>query len=205
MTPPQSPAPATVYYLVSGATTAWRAREIVPGLLALFDRALTIPTPNAARVISAYDLARIPGNLVIESYLDSQLRPRPIPAPVVFAPCSFNSLSKLAHGIADNLALSIASEMLGLGQPILVAVSVNEGLWAHPQSRASVGALRNWGVTVVEPRATPGGLSLAPTDELLATMKQMMRAQRGATTDEQGPNSAPDRQTAPQQSSQQAA
>ena len=204
MTPPESPALATVYYLVSGASTAWRAREIAPGLLSLFDRALTIPTPNAARVISVYDLARIPGNLVIESYLDSQLRPRPVPAPVVFAPCSFNSLNKLAHGIADNLALSIASEMMGLGQPILVAVSVNEGLWAHPQCRASISALQSWGVTVVEPRATSGGLSLAPTDELLATIKQMMQAHQGITTDQQGPTHAPDKQTAPQQSSQQA-
>lgn len=181
MMPPEPPAPTTVYYLVSGATTAWRAREIVPGLLALFDRALTIPTPSAARVISPYDLARIPGNVVIESYLDSQIRPRPIPAPIVFAPCSFNSLNKLAHGIADNLALSIASEMLGLGQPILVAVSVNEGLWAHPQSRASINVLRNWGVTVVEPSVTPGGLSLAPTDALLAELSRIAPARRATT------------------------
>lgn len=177
MTPASSAAPTTVYYLVSGATSAWRAREIVPGLLTLFDRALTIPTPNAARVISLYDLARIPGNVVIESYLDSQIRPRPIPGPVVFAPCSFNSLNKLARGIADNLALSIASEMLGLGQPILVAVSANEGLWAHPAARAAVGALRNWGMTVIEPRATPGGLSLAPTDEILNELSRIATAQ----------------------------
>ncbi|MGQ9903685.1 MAG: flavoprotein [Anaerolineae bacterium] len=176
MTPPTSPKPTTVYYLVSGTTTAWHAREIVPGLLALFDRTLTIPTPNAARVISAYDLARIPGNVVIESYLDSQIRPRPVPAPVVFAPCSFNSLNKLAHGIADNLALSIASEMLGLGQPILVAVSVNEGLWAHPQAQASASILRTWGVTVIEPRPTAGSLSLAPTDELIAALNRLISA-----------------------------
>ncbi len=176
MMPPESPALSTVYYLISGATTAWRAREIVAGLLTRFDRVLTIPTPNAARVISAHELARISGNRVIESYLDSQLRPRPTPAPILFAPCSFNSLNKLAHGIADNLALSIASEMLGLGQPIVIAVSVNEGLWAHPQSRVSVSALRNWGVTVVEPRRTPGGLSLAPTDEILAELSRIAPA-----------------------------
>lgn len=182
MTAPSSPpALSTVYYLVSGATTAWRAREIVPGLLTLFDRAVTIPTPAAARVISPYELARIPGNLVIESYLDSQIRPRPAPGPVVFAPCSFNSLNKLAGGIADNLALSIASEMLGLGQPMLVAVSVNEGLWAHPQARASVAALRSWGVSVVEPCATPAGLSLAPTDELLHELSRIALA-RDVTT-----------------------
>ncbi len=181
MMPPESPAPSTIYYLISGATTAWRAREIVPGLLTRFDRVYTIPTPHAARVISAYDLARIPGNLVIESYLDSQIRPRPIPAPVVFAPCSFNSLNKLAHGIADNLALSIASEMLGLGQPILIAMSVNEGLWAHPQSRASVSTLRNWGATVVEPRVTSGGLSLAPTDEIMAELSRIAPPRPTAT------------------------
>ena len=34
---------------------------------------------------------------------------------VLFAPCSFNSLNKLAHGIADNLPLSLVAEAIGRG------------------------------------------------------------------------------------------
>jgi phosphopantothenoylcysteine synthetase/decarboxylase len=39
---------------------------------------------------------------------------------VLFAPCSFNSLNKLAHGIADSLALSVA---------------MNTPLPAHPEAQ----------------------------------------------------------------------
>ncbi|MCS7061098.1 MAG: flavoprotein [Anaerolineae bacterium] len=174
--------PALAYYLVSGATTAWRAREIVPALLERFERVLTIPTPGAARVISVYDLSRIPGNHVVESYLDDQLRPRPEPGAVIFAPCSFNSLNKLAAGIADHLALSIAAEMVGLGQPALIALSMNEGLWMHSQTKASVCALRRWGVCVLEPQRAAGGLSLAPLDALLAELDRLLCAGQSGPT-----------------------
>ena len=162
--------PAAVYLMVSGATTAYRARDIVPALLERYGRVITVPTPHAARVISPWDLARIPGNVVVSDYLDSLLRPRPPESPVLFAPCSFNSLNKLAHGLADNLALSITAEMIGRGQRVVAAVSVNSGLWGHPQTCASMDALRRWGVVVVEPRDDGSGLAMAPTGELLAAL-----------------------------------
>jgi flavoprotein len=44
---------------------------------------------------------------------------------VLFAPCSFNSLNKLAHGIADNLALSVVAEAIGRATPVIVGPSLN--------------------------------------------------------------------------------
>jgi phosphopantothenoylcysteine synthetase/decarboxylase len=165
------PAPGPIIYLmVSGATAAHRVRGLAPGLLACHASVIAIPTRAAARVISAWDLARIPGVRVVESHLDPLLRPRPPAAPVLFAPCTFNSLNKLAGGIADNLALSIAAEMIGRGQRVVVAVSVAEGLWAHPIARASAATLRGWGVTVIEPQDAGRGLTLAPDDALLAAV-----------------------------------
>ena len=50
------------------------------------------------------------------------------------APCDFNSLNKLAQGIADNLALSVVAEAIGRRTPVAVAISVNAPLWAHPRA-----------------------------------------------------------------------
>ncbi len=161
---------SAIYLMVSGATAAHRVRDLAPALLAWHASVMAVPTPHAARVISPWDLARIPGVRVVESHLDPLLRPRPPAAPVLFAPCTFNSLNKLAGGIADNLALSITAEMIGRGQRVVVAVSANEGLWAHPIARASAAALRGGGVTVIEPQDAGRGLTLAPDDALLSAV-----------------------------------
>src|SRR2546425_8764710 len=95
------------YVVVTGTTTAPLAIELVRGLRQLVPQVITIVTPNAKRVIASRDLAAIPGNLLVESYFDAAILPRPPDGLVVVAPCSFNSLNKLASGIADNLALSL--------------------------------------------------------------------------------------------------
>ena len=66
------------------------------------------------------------------SYFDLAIRPRPPRGVVLFAPCSFNSLNKLAHGIADNLALSVVAEAIGRGTPVIVGPSLNQPLLDHP-------------------------------------------------------------------------
>ena len=162
---------STVYLMISGTATAYRAPEFVAALGQRYERVITVQTPNAVRVISPRDLVRIEHNQVVESYFDARILPRPTPGPVVFAPCGFNSLNKLGHGLADNLALSITAEMIGFGQPVVIGVSVNAPLWAHPQAKASVRTLRNWGVTVIEPVDDGNnGLTMAPTQAIVATL-----------------------------------
>ena len=154
--------------MLSGAVTAYRAPEFVAALAARHARVCCVPTPNASRVISPRDLARLPGCNVIESYFDARILPRPAPGPVLFAPCGFNSLNKLAAGIADNLALSIAAVMIGFGQPLVVALALNAPLLAHPAVRRSIDILRGWGVRVVEPVAGPDGPTLASLEVVMA-------------------------------------
>ena len=90
-------------------------------------------------MIAPRDLADVDGVQVVESYFDLAIRPRPPRGVVLFAPCSFNSLNKLAHGIADNLALSVAAEAIGRGTPVIVGPSLNQPLLDHPRRRPRCG------------------------------------------------------------------
>lgn len=162
------------YLIVTGTTTAPRATELVDGLRGLLPRVITIPTPNAAQVISPRDLSTIPGNRLVESYFDADILPRPPDGLVLVAPCSFNSLNKLAAGIADNLALSLTSEAIGRGTPVVVAVSVNPPLNRHPRTAESMSTLRSWGVSVLESADTGEGLRLAPTATILAEVERRL-------------------------------
>jgi phosphopantothenoylcysteine synthetase/decarboxylase len=160
------------YLVLSGTTTAARCPELLRGLVGLgFSTVIAIPTPNASRVIALRDLADVEGAQVVESYFDLAIRPRPPRGVVLFAPCSFNSLNKLAHGIADNLALSVVAEAIGRGTPVIVGPSLNAPLLAHPGAQASLGKLRAWQVRIVPPVDEGEGPRLAPSELLLDAVR----------------------------------
>jgi len=164
------------YLVLSGATTAARCPELLRGLVGLgFSTVIAIPTPNTSRVIAARDLADVEGVQVVESYFDLAIRPRPPRGVVLFAPCSFNSLNKLAHGIADNLALSVVAEAIGRGTPVIVGPSLNAPLLDHPEARASLQRLPKWGVTIVPPVDEGEGPRLAPSALLLDAVRRYVR------------------------------
>jgi phosphopantothenoylcysteine synthetase/decarboxylase len=163
---------AVAYLVLSGTTTAARCPELLRGLVGLgFATVIALPTPNASRVIAPRDLADVEGVQVVESYFDLAIRPRPPHGVVLFAPCCFNSLNKLAHGIADNLALSVVAEAIGRGTPVIVAPSLNAPLLAHPMAQASLRTLPSWGVTIVPPVDAGEGPRLAPTDRLIDAVR----------------------------------
>jgi phosphopantothenoylcysteine synthetase/decarboxylase len=160
------------YLVLSGAATAVRCPEILCGLVGLgLSTVIAVPTPNASRVIAPRDLANTKGVQVVESYFDLAIRPRPPTGVVLFAPCSFNSLNKLARGIADNLALSIVAEAIGRGTPVIVGPSLNQPLLDHPTTQESLKTLTGWRVTIVPPVDEGEGPRLAPCARLLDAVR----------------------------------
>ena len=165
----------TAYLVLSGTTTAVRCPELLRELVGLgFATVIALPTPNASRVIAPRDLADIPGICVVQSYFDVTIRPSPPFGVVLFAPCSFNSLNKLAHGIADNLALSVVAEAIGRATPVIVAPSLNQPLFDHPVAQASLKTLAAWGVTIVPPVDLGEGPRLAPTAQLIEAVRPFL-------------------------------
>ena len=160
------------YLVLSGTTTAARCPEILRGLVGLgFATVIALPTPNASRVIAPRELADVEGAQVVQSYFDLAIRPRPPRGVVLLAPCSFNSLNKLAHGIADNLALSVVAEAIGRKTPVIVGPSLNQPLLDHPEAQASLRKLPGWGVTIVPPVDEGEGPRLAPSERLLDAVR----------------------------------
>ncbi len=160
------------YLVLSGTTTAARCPELLRELLRVgFSTVIALPTPNASRVIASREMADVAGAQVVESYFDLAIRPRPPRGVVLFAPCSFNSLNKLAHGIADNLALSVVAEAIGRGTPVIVGPSLNAPLLANPAAQASLKTLTSWGVTIVPPVDEGEGPRLAPTGVLIDAVR----------------------------------
>lgn len=73
---------------------------------------------------------------------------------LVIAPCTANTLAKMAYGQADNLLTVTA---LAAECPILIAPAMDGGMFAHPATQENVRILTGRGVTFVGP--APGHLA----------------------------------------------
>ncbi len=159
--------------MVCGATTAYRLAALIPRLAALGRPVITLPTPHSERVVSGRELARIDGHRLVHSYFDDAMLPRPEPGLILVAPCTFNSLRKLALGLADNFPLSVVTEGIGQGWPVVLAPSLSTGLWRHPLRAAALAPLGAWGVHIVPPDAA-SDYAMAPDDQIVEAVAPLL-------------------------------
>ncbi|MEK2479548.1 flavoprotein [Streptomyces noursei] len=73
----------------------------------------------------------------------------PLAQVVVVAPATFNTITKLAAGAADTLALAVAAEAIGARRPVIVVPWANSSLTNHPVYAGAVHSLEQWGVHVL--------------------------------------------------------
>ncbi len=81
------------------------------------------------------------------------------PDVVVVCPATFNTINKVATGIADNYATSLICETIGAGAPLLIAPMVNHQLWGHPVLSSSFASLSDAGVGFLDVQTGERGLS----------------------------------------------
>jgi Flavoprotein len=82
-----------------------------------------------------------------------------IPAAIIVAPATYNTINKWAQGISDTYALGILAETTALAVPIVVLPFVNTALADRQPFRRSVEALRAEGVRIL---IGPGGVEPHP-------------------------------------------
>jgi len=156
-----------LFLFVTGAGSCVRVPELLSALLAQDFTIYSVLTPNVAQVTAPAPLMDIPGNRWIHEYLQTPLERYPF-GTLLVAPCTFNSFNKIALGLADNLALSMIADGLGAGNRVIIAPSMNHGLWSHPQTTASCQRLESWGCEIVPPAMVDGQVTMATTANIVA-------------------------------------
>jgi phosphopantothenoylcysteine decarboxylase/phosphopantothenate--cysteine ligase len=135
---------ARVLLGVTGGIAAYKACEVCRLLVKGGHDVVPLVTPGAERFVSAETFRalarRPPGEDVYLHLTRADL--------LLVAPCTANTLAKLAHGLADNLLTEAALAHRG---PVLVAPAMNPRMWAHPAARANAETLRGRGVVLVGP------------------------------------------------------
>src|SRR5579884_1771780 len=158
---------------VSGGIAAYKACELCRSLVRDGHDVVPLVTPGAERFVTAETfraLARRPAADDVYLHLTRADL-------LVVAPCTANTLAKLAHGIADNVLTEAALAHRG---PVLVAPAMNPRMWAHPATRANTEVLRARGVALVGPdegETAEGELGvgrMAEPDEILAAARDLL-------------------------------
>jgi hypothetical protein len=145
-----------LYIVVCAAGPARHVQELVLLAQEAGWETCIIPTPNAVPFLDVPLLTQITGRAVRSDYRapDTTESFPPCDALVVVA-ATFNTINKLAHGIADTRALTMLSENLGRGRPVLVVPCVNQDhLARHPIFQQSLATLQSWGVHLLFDLAT---------------------------------------------------
>lgn len=97
---------------------------------------------------------------------------------LVVAPCTANTLAKLALGLADNLLGTLS---LTVQCPVMICPAMDGEMWAHPAVQAHAQTLRHRGVVLVEPEV--GALAsgewgqgrLAAEESIMSTAVDLLR------------------------------
>jgi phosphopantothenoylcysteine synthetase/decarboxylase len=108
-------------------------------------------TLSAVEFIDSAEIVRASGRPVRTTYkfAPDGTRISPPADALIIAPATFNTINKLAAGIADTYALSSVADVIGRGVPTVVVPAVNEALAARRPFRRALDELRAEGVRVL--------------------------------------------------------
>jgi phosphopantothenoylcysteine synthetase/decarboxylase len=108
-------------------------------------------TPNAMDFIESQTIEGLTGHPVRSTYQSLPGTGRSLPAAdaLVVAPATYNSINKIALGLADNYAMTSVAELIGRQVPTVIVPFVNAALAARAPFRHAVASLRDEGVRVL--------------------------------------------------------
>ncbi len=145
----------TILLGVTGSVAAYKAAALASQLTQAGALVETILTPGAEKFVTPLTFQSVTGR---RAYTDSDLwgseahvlhiglaRRADV---FLIAPCTANTLAKLAHGIADTL-LTVAA--LAATCPLVIAPAMDAGMYAHVAVQENVHLLRERGVVLVGP------------------------------------------------------
>jgi phosphopantothenoylcysteine decarboxylase / phosphopantothenate---cysteine ligase len=129
---------------VSGGIAAYKACELTRLLVKQGHDVIPLVTPGAQRFVTEETFLALARRRASEDVYPHLTRADLL----VIAPCTANTLAKLAYGIADNVLTEAALAHRG---PVLVAPAMNPRMWANAATRANVETLLTRGIELVGP------------------------------------------------------
>ncbi len=96
---------------------------------------------------------------------------------LLIAPCTANTISKIACGIDDTPVTTFATTALGSALPVLIVPAMHHSMYRHPAVRENLERLRTWQIQVVDPRIEEGKAKIAEIETIVLWCERMILGQ----------------------------
>lgn len=140
---------------ITGSIAAYKAATLARLLIKQGATVKIVMTPLAKEFITPVTLATLSKNTVLCDFFhhddgswNSHVELGLWADVFIVAPCTANSLAKMAHGVADNLLLT---SYLSVRCPVVVAPAMDMDMYAHKATQRNIEMLKGDGVSFIEP------------------------------------------------------
>lgn len=138
---------------VSASIAAYKTPELVRLLIKAGAEVQVLMTPAAADFVTPLSLATVSKKEVFASVSNHAQWNNHVHLGrwadvLLVAPCSANTLAKMAHGLCDNMVQAV---YLSATCPVLIAPAMDDDMWHHPATQANLSALQSYGNKVIAP------------------------------------------------------
>jgi len=140
---------------VCGGVAAYKAAVLVRALTAAGAMVRVVMTASALNFVGPMTFQALSGNDVRVDVFDPQAERAMGHIElarwadfVVIAPTSANFIAKMAHGLADDLLLTI---LLVTAAPVFICPAMNHSMFQHPATQSNIQILRQRGIIIIGP------------------------------------------------------
>ncbi len=136
---------------ISGSIAAYKSILLVRLLIKAGAEVKVIMTPSAKDFVTPLTLSTLSKNPVLTDLFDEQSWANHVMLGrwadvMLIAPLSCNTLSKMAHGLCDNLLLAT---YLSATCPVVVAPAMDEDMWKHAAIKENIKKLESFGNKII--------------------------------------------------------
>lgn len=136
---------------VTGSIAAYKTPDLVRKLIKAGAEVQVIMTPSAADFVSPLSLSTVSRHPVWSNVSDGAAWNNHVALgrwadAMLIAPCSANTLAKMANALCDNLVCAV---YLSAICPVFVAPAMDEDMWLHPATRNNLEKVSSYGNHII--------------------------------------------------------
>ncbi len=158
---------------ITGSIAAVECLELARELIRHGAEVQAVLSPEAQKVITPCSMVFATGNDVITDldgwvqHVDLLGNSEDKADLLLIAPCTANTISKIACGIDDTPVTTMATTALGSKTPVMIAPAMHAAMYDNPIVQTNISALKYIGLDFIGPRMDEGKAKVATNEEIV--------------------------------------